>query len=70
MPPPSHKPPRDTLWRTIRTVAWALLGVRGRKRHEEDAPSLSPFHIAVIALGFMLVFASTLVALAISIAGR
>jgi len=63
--PPS--PPKGRFLRTLRTVAWGLLGVRGRKLHEEDAPSLSPLQILVTALVFMLVFVLTLVAVAINI---
>ncbi|MCX7165958.1 MAG: DUF2970 domain-containing protein [Rhodocyclales bacterium] len=53
--------------RTIRTVAWGLLGVRGHKLHEQDAPSLSPLQILITALVFMLVFVLTLVAVAVNI---
>jgi hypothetical protein len=64
-PPPVPK--KGRLMRTLRTVAWGLLGVRGHKLHEEDAPSLSPLQILVTALVFMLVFVLTLVTVAISI---
>ncbi|MCE9569312.1 MAG: DUF2970 domain-containing protein [Rhodocyclales bacterium] len=59
-------PPKGRLLRTIRTVAWGLLGVRGHKLHEQDAPSLSPLQILITALVFMLVFVLTLVTVAIS----
>ena len=62
-PPP---PPKGRFLRTLRTVAWGLLGVRGHKLHEQDAPSLSPLQILVTALVFMLVFVLTLLAVAIS----
>lgn len=64
-PPPA--PPKGRFLRTLRTVAWGLLGVRGHKLHDEDAPSLSPLQILVTALVFMLVFVLTLVAVAINI---
>ncbi|MCM2289126.1 MAG: DUF2970 domain-containing protein [Sulfuritalea sp.] len=63
-PPP---PPQGRFLRTLRTVAWGLLGVRGHKLHEEDAPSLSPLQILITALVFMFVFVLTLVAVAINI---
>lgn len=66
MPLPNPPPPKGRLLRTIRTVAWGLLGVRGHKFHEQDAPSLSPLQILVTALVFMLVFVLTLVTVAIS----
>ena len=64
---PSPPPPKGRLLRTIRTVAWGLLGVRGHKLHEQDAPSLSPLQILITALAFMLVFVLTLVTVAINI---
>jgi hypothetical protein len=67
MPPPNPPPPRGRLLRTIRTVAWGLLGVRSHKLHEQDAPSLSPLQILITALVFMLVFVLTLVTVAINI---
>lgn len=60
-------PPTGRLLRTIRTVAWGLLGVRGHRLHEQDAPSLSPLQILITALVFMLVFVLTLVAVAVNI---
>jgi hypothetical protein len=57
--------PKNGLFRTIRTVAWALLGVRGHKPYEQDAPPLSPLKLLITALAFMLVFVLTLVTVAI-----
>jgi hypothetical protein len=67
MPAPTSPPPKGRLLRTIRTVAWGLLGIRGHKLHEQDAPSLSPLQILITALAFMLVFVLTLVTVAINI---
>ena len=63
---PNPPPQKGRLLRTIRTVAWGLLGVRGHKVAEQDAPSLSPLQILITALVFMLVFVLTLVTVAIS----
>lgn len=67
MSPPNPAPPKGRLLRTIRTVAWGLLGVRGHKLDEQDVPSLSPLQILLTALAFMLIFVLTLVTVAISI---
>ncbi len=66
---PETKPPprRSGFFRTLRTVGSAMLGVRGRKTHEEDTPSLSPLQILVVALIFMAIFVATLVTVAINI---
>ena len=59
------QPPKDGLFRTIRTVAWALLGIRGHKPYTHDAPPLSPVKLLITALAFMLVFVLSLVSVAI-----
>lgn len=67
MSTPNSPPPAGRILRTIRTVAWGLLGVRGHKLHEQDAPSLSPLQILITALVFMFVFVLILVTVAINI---
>ena len=69
MPAPLPPPPQSGFLRTVRTVAWGLLGVRGHKL-EEDAPPLSPLRVLLTALAFMLVFVLALVAVAIKMSGR
>ena len=67
MPLPDPQPQKGRFPRTVRTVAWGLLGVRGHKLHEQDAPSLSPLQILITALVFMLIFVLALVTVAINI---
>lgn len=70
MPMRNSPSPKDSFLRTIRTVAWGLLGVRGHKLPEQDAPPLSPLAILITALVFMLIFVITLVTVAINISHR
>ena len=70
MPTPNSPSPKGRFLRTIRTVAWGLLGVRGHKLHEQDAPALSPLAILITALAFMLIFVITLVTVAIHMSHR
>jgi hypothetical protein len=62
--------PTPGLMRTLRTVGSAMFGVRGRKRHEEDAAALSPVAVAIAAVIFMAMFVGVLVTLATTIAAR
>ena len=39
------------MFRTIKAVLWAFLGVRKKSAYEEDLGKLSPFHIIAVALG-------------------
>mgnify|MGYP002632712391 CR=1 FL=1 len=66
----SPKAAKGGLLRTIRTVAWGLLGVRGHKLHDQNAPSLSPLRILITALIFMLIFVLTLVTVATKVSGQ
>ena len=67
MAAPEQGPAKSGFFRTVRTVAAALFGVRGRKLHEQDAPSLSPLQILITALVFMLIFVLVLVAVAMNV---
>ncbi|MCF8177153.1 MAG: DUF2970 domain-containing protein [Sulfuritalea sp.] len=70
MSEPNTKTPIGGLLSIIRTVAWGLLGVRGHKLHEQDAPSLSPLRILITALIFMFIFVITLVTVATKVSGH
>ena len=61
--------PLSGLARAVRTVGSAMMGVRGRKHHEEDSAALSPLILALVAVIFMVFFVGGLVALATVIAG-
>lgn len=39
-----------SLWRTIRAVAWAMLGVRNSDESRKDQESLRPLQVVGIAL--------------------
>lgn len=39
------------LFRTVKAVLWAFLGIRDRNAYEEDLGKLSPFHVIAVALG-------------------
>jgi Protein of unknown function (DUF2970) len=58
------------LLRLIRTVASAMFGIRGRRSHEQDIPSLSPLQLIVTALAFMLIFVVTVVSIASYVVGK
>ena len=65
MPRSATQAAKSRRFSTIRTVAWALLGIRGHRPHEHDAEPLSPLQILITALVFMLIFVLLLVSVAI-----
>jgi hypothetical protein len=51
------------LLHTIKTVAWAFLGIRKRSGYEEDLGKLNPFAIIAVALVAVILFVVGLIAL-------
>ncbi|CAM5785450.1 DUF2970 domain-containing protein [Castellaniella caeni] len=43
-------------WRSVRTVAWAFLGLRKRSGHDDDLARIGPAHVIVAGLLGGLVF--------------
>lgn len=52
-------PRKNSLWRTVKAVAWSFVGLRAKGDYEEDVKSLSLLHI--IAVGLIGVFAFVVV---------
>ena len=45
---------KGSLLRTVRAVAWSLIGLRKGSEYQQDIEKLNPIHIIVV--GFMAVF--------------
>jgi hypothetical protein len=68
--PPEVKPEHDrrervharrgSLGQTVKAVAWAFLGIRGRGAHEADIANLNPVHLIIVAIVCAAVFVTTL----------
>jgi hypothetical protein len=54
----------------MRTVGSGMVGLRGRAAHAQDAPSLSPVHLIITAVVFMLIFVATMVTIATLVVGK
>ena len=64
-----HTSASSAVGRTLRTVGSAMFGVRGKKRHDDDATALSPVAVVAVALVCMVLLVLVLVGLA-SLAAR
>ena len=62
-------PPRASMWRTVKAVAWSFLGIRQHSASQEDMARLNPVHIIVAALVGVALFVGALVALVHWVAG-
>ena len=49
LPPKTHSDVASFL-RTVRTVAWAFLGLRRRAGHDEDFQKVKPVHVIVVGI--------------------
>lgn len=51
--------PKASIWKTIKAVAWAFLGVRRKGAFAEDIVELKPYHLIAVGLvaGFLFVIA-------------
>lgn len=62
----ASKPPhlrRGSLLRTLRAVAWALIGLRKGAEYQQDTEKLNPLHIIGVGLLAVLLLVLSLVAL-------
>ncbi|HET6343495.1 MAG TPA: DUF2970 domain-containing protein [Myxococcota bacterium] len=48
--------------RSLKTVLWAMLGIRKKSEYEEDLGRVSPFHVVAVGLVVLAVFVGGLVA--------
>lgn len=55
--------PKNTLWRTVKAVAWSFVGLRSRSGFEEDIKQVSLLHIIAVGLVGIVVFVAALVLL-------
>jgi hypothetical protein len=49
--------------RSIKTVAWAFLGIRKKSEYQEDLGKVNPFHVILVALVGVALFVAVLIAL-------
>ncbi len=59
---PAPRPPAS-LWRTVRAVAWSLLGVRKGREYQKDMERITPLHVIGVGLAAIFVLVLGLIAL-------
>jgi len=60
--PPAERPHtrRGSILQTLKAVAWAFMGIRGRGAHEADIANLNPLHLIIVAIVCAAVFVTSL----------
>ncbi len=63
-PPPGGQPPRRaSLARTLRAVAWSLIGLRAGEEYRRDLQNIQPLHVLLIGLVALFAFVGALILL-------
>ena len=62
--PPSAPAQRTSFVRSIKLVAWSLLGIRSRKGYQDDLAKVNPVHVVLVGFVAVLLFVVSLIGLA------
>ena len=63
MEPGAKQPAPVSFFRTIKLVAWSLLGIRKNSEFEKDAAQVNPIHIIVVGVATIVIFVVVLIVL-------
>jgi hypothetical protein len=63
MEPGTKQVASGSFFRTIKMVAWSLLGIRKNSELEKDAAQVNPLHIIVVGVATIIIFVVALIAL-------
>jgi hypothetical protein len=55
--------PQASFARSIKLVAWSLLGIRSRKGYQEDLAKVNPVHVLLVGLVAVLLLVASLIGL-------
>lgn len=55
--------PKASLWRSLKMVGWAFLGIRKASDSRDDAAQVKPTHVIGVALGAVLVIVILLISI-------
>ncbi|MEN9436025.1 MAG: hypothetical protein RIR09_680 [Pseudomonadota bacterium] len=58
----SPQPPAS-FWRSVKLVAWSLLGIRSKSGYQQDLAKVNPLHVVVVGLVSVLLLVATLIGL-------
>ena len=62
-PTPPRPPRKGSLLRTLRAVAWSLIGLRKGEQYQRDQEMLQPLHIVFVGLVALFVLELLLIGL-------
>lgn len=61
--PQSSTPQKTSLLRSVKLVAWSMLGIRSRKGYQEDLEKVNPVHVLLVGFVAVLLLVVSLIGL-------
>lgn len=58
-----HVQRKTSFWRTVRAVAWSLIGLRKSSEYQKDLEKINPVHIIIVGLAAIFLLAISLIVL-------
>lgn len=55
--------PRASFGRSVKLVAWSLLGIRSKSGYQQDLAKVNPMHVVLVGLVAVLLLVAGLIAL-------
>jgi hypothetical protein len=62
-PPETGGAPRASFARSIKLVAWSMLGIRSRKGYQDDLAKVNPVHVLLVGMVAVLLLVVSLIGL-------
>lgn len=57
------QPAPASFWRSVKLVAWSMVGIRSKSGYQEDLAKVNPVHVVVVGLVSVLVLVLALIGL-------
>jgi hypothetical protein len=61
--PQSPPPQKASLLRSVKLVAWSMLGIRSRKGYQDDLEKVNPVHVLLVGFVAVLLLVVSLIGL-------
>jgi hypothetical protein len=61
--PESPTPQKASLLRSVKLVAWSMLGIRSRKGYQDDLARVNPVHVLLVGFVAVLLLVVSLIGL-------
>lgn len=57
------QPAPASFWRSVKLVAWSMVGIRSKSGYQQDLEKVNPVHVLVVGLVSVLILVAALIGL-------